>query len=53
MPEDCSESFWKWLDVFGQKVDLEGWTKYRGDMRPPGFVWYNEWKSKEGIIIIL
>lgn len=46
-PEDCGPGFWKFIDHFGRPIDLEGWTKYRGDMRPPGKCWYDEWNNIE------
>lgn len=45
--KECSPDFWKFIDRLGEKIDLEGWTKYRGDMRPPGNAWYSVWKGIE------
>jgi len=48
--DDCSPEFWRFLDEnLGQKINLEGWTKYRGDMRPPGTAWYDQWNQIEVI----
>jgi hypothetical protein len=47
-PEDCGPGFWQYIDVLGKKIDLEGWTRYRGDMRPPGCCWFDEWRDIEG-----
>jgi len=43
----ASPLFWNFVNEFGQKFDLEGWTKYRGDMRPPGTAWYDLWQNVE------
>lgn len=33
LQRDCSLGFWEFMEVLAQQIDLEGWTKYRGDMR--------------------
>jgi len=45
--ESCSPDFWKFMGLLGQKIDLEGWKNYRGDMRPPGTAWYDCWMGVE------
>ena len=50
-PEDCSTSFWNFVNILGTKVNLEGWKHYRGDMRSPGFTYYSLWNNIEGIFI--
>lgn len=29
----CSEAFWETLSVLGNMIDIDGWTKYTGDMK--------------------
>jgi len=31
----------------GKKINISGWTKYRGDMRPPDVAYYDNWKGIE------
>jgi hypothetical protein len=49
-PEECSAGFWEYIDILGKKIDLEGWTRYRGDMRPPGTCWFDEWRDIESMM---
>jgi hypothetical protein len=51
-PEDVPEKFWEFLGSWAKKYDLEGWTRYRGDMRPPGMVWFDEWKGIESMSVL-
>lgn len=44
---DCSPGFWEYINSLGTKFDIEGWTRYRGDMRPPGTAWFGEWNGVE------
>ncbi|BFU23932.1 Rap/Ran GTPase-activating protein, putative [Entamoeba histolytica HM-1:IMSS-B] len=30
--KDCSPAFWKFLDLIGNKIELNGWTGYRGGL---------------------
>jgi hypothetical protein len=53
VPEDCGPNFFKFIDYLGRPIDLEGWTKYRGDMRPPGKCWYDEWNNIESMFACL
>lgn len=43
----CSPGFWNFLEELGKPIDLNGWTHYRGDMRPPGEAWYCIWNDIE------
>lgn len=45
-----SEGFWKFVNSLGRKIDIQGWSRYRGDMRPPGTAWYDD--TWHGIEII-
>lgn len=40
-------AFFEFVNGFGERVNLEGWTKYRGDMRAPSVCFYNIWKNFE------
>ncbi|EKE39696.1 hypothetical protein ENUP19_0298G0030 [Entamoeba nuttalli] len=31
-PESCSPAFWKFLDLIGNKIELNGWSGYRGGL---------------------
>lgn len=44
---DIPSKFFDFVDNFGERVNLEGWTKYRGDMRPPSVCYYSTWKNFE------
>jgi hypothetical protein len=47
--KDCGFGFWEYINSLGHKFDLEGWTRYRGDMRPPGTAWFGEWNNIESM----
>jgi len=45
---DCSSKFWDFVHLLGKRVEItESYTKYRGDMRPPGTAYYSVWKDVE------
>jgi len=46
--EECSKEFIKFLSVLGEEINLEGWVKYAGNMKPPGTTLYTEWQHIEG-----
>lgn len=43
----CTQQFWKFVKLLGRKINISGWTKYRGDMRPPDIAYYDDWKGIE------
>jgi len=46
----CSPRFWSFVDSISVQIDLAAWQGYRGDMREPGFAYYDNWDSKVEVI---
>lgn len=51
--KECSEGFWKFVNKMGSQIDIEGWPRYRGDMRPPGTAWFHDWKEMKVRTLLL
>eukprot|EP01124_Arcella_intermedia_P013786 TRINITY_DN20177_c0_g1_i1.p1 TRINITY_DN20177_c0_g1~~TRINITY_DN20177_c0_g1_i1.p1 ORF type:complete len:868 (+),score=172.66 TRINITY_DN20177_c0_g1_i1:113-2716(+) len=47
----CSDHFWDFVNLLGEKISLEGWKGYRGDMRPgensSTTPYYRKWRDIE------
>lgn len=44
----ASASFWTFMQVMGNKIDLSNWGGYRGDMDKGGVTFFEKWKQLEG-----
>eukprot|EP01130_Rhizamoeba_saxonica_P014997 TRINITY_DN6633_c0_g1_i1.p1 TRINITY_DN6633_c0_g1~~TRINITY_DN6633_c0_g1_i1.p1 ORF type:complete len:502 (-),score=115.20 TRINITY_DN6633_c0_g1_i1:233-1738(-) len=43
-----SEAFWEFVNLMGHEIDLDTWTKYRGDMGASGKTYYDEFIASDG-----
>lgn len=48
MLENPSAEFLSFLELMGEKINLQGWTKYRGDMGQEETTYYTEFEGFQG-----